>query len=69
MVNTQVRLTYEDYVELPDDKRYEIIDGELFEMSSPTFRHQEILSNLSGVLSTALVPGLQVELADVFAQD
>lgn len=69
MVNTQVRLTYEDYVELPDDKRYEIIDGELFEMSSPTFRHQEILSNLSGVLSTALVPGLQVELADVFVQD
>ena len=46
MVNTQVRLTYQDYLELPDDKRYEIIDGELFEMSSPTFRHQVLLGNL-----------------------
>ena len=45
MVNTQVRLTYQDYVGLP----VEIHD--------------------SGVLSTALIPGLQVELGDVFAQD
>ncbi len=49
MVNTQVRLTYQDYLELPDDSPVEIYD--------------------SGVLSTALAPGLQVELADVFAQD
>ena len=47
MVNTQVRLTYEDYVEIPDDGSVKIYD--------------------SGVLSTALVPRLQVELADVFA--
>ena len=46
MVNTQVRLTYEDYVELPDDKRYEIIDGELYEMTAPTLRHQVLLGNL-----------------------
>ena len=47
MVIAQARLTYEDYLELPDDKRYEIIDGELYEMSSPSFRHQEILLNLT----------------------
>lgn len=47
MVNTQVKLTYEDYVELPDDRRYEIIDGELYEMTAPSIRHQEILFNLS----------------------
>ena len=46
MVNTQVRLTYEDYVELPDDRRYEIIDGELYEMTAPTVRHQALLGNL-----------------------
>ena len=46
MVIAQAKLTYEDYLELPDDKRYEIIDGELYEMSSPSFRHQVILSNL-----------------------
>ena len=46
MVNTQVRLTYQDYVELPDDKRYEIIDGELYEMTAPTVRHQVLLGNL-----------------------
>ena len=53
MVNTQVRLTYQDYVELPDDTRYEIIDGELYEMTAP------ILS---------LIPGLEVRVSDVFAQ-
>ena len=46
MVTTQAKLTYEDYLELPDDKRYEIIDGELYEMTAPTVRHQELLSNL-----------------------
>ncbi len=73
MVNTQVRLTYQDYLELPDDKRYEIIDGELFEMSSPTFRHQEILSNLhlifgpyvrGNLLGMVLFAPIDVILAD-----
>ena len=46
MVTTQAKLTYEDYLELPDDKRYEIIDGELYAMTAPTIRHQDILLNL-----------------------
>ena len=46
MVTAQAKLTYEDYVEFPDDKRYEIIDGELYEMTAPTVRHQDILLNL-----------------------
>ena len=46
MVSVQARLTYEDYVELPDDRRYEIIDGELYEMTAPTLRHQALLGNL-----------------------
>ena len=50
MINTQARLTYEDYARLPDDERYEIIDGELYEMTAPTVRHQDILLNLGIIL-------------------
>lgn len=59
MVNTQVRLTYEDYVELPDDRRYEIIDGELYEMTAPTVRHQDILLNL-GIIFKPHVRGHRI---------
>jgi Uma2 family endonuclease len=45
---TTTRLTYEDYVKLPDDgNRYEIIDGELYANPAPVPRHQEILVNLA----------------------
>ena len=38
---------YEDLFDLPDDgRRYEIIDGELFEMPAPGTDHQIALSNL-----------------------
>jgi Uma2 family endonuclease len=39
--------TYEDLFTLPDDgKRYEIIEGELFEMPAPTFEHSTAVMNL-----------------------
>ena len=59
MVNTQVRLTYEDYVKLPDDGRYEIIDGELYKMTAPTVRHQDILLNL-GIIFKPHVRGNRI---------
>lgn len=40
------RFTYEDYKLLPEDKRYEIIEGDLFMTPAPNFRHQMILSRL-----------------------
>jgi Uma2 family endonuclease len=41
------RMTYADYLAMPEDgRRYEILDGELVEMSSPTTRHQRVLWNL-----------------------
>ncbi|HEY0142771.1 MAG TPA: Uma2 family endonuclease [Thermoanaerobaculia bacterium] len=44
---TSTKLTYEDYLQLPDDgNRYEIIDGELVLNPTPVFRHQRILGNL-----------------------
>ncbi len=39
--------TYEDYLLLPEDRRYEIIDGELFMTPSPTTYHQRIILNLT----------------------
>jgi Uma2 family endonuclease len=52
-MTARVALTYRDYVALPDDgKRYEIHDGELFEMAAPTSLHQILLFNLAKVLDT-----------------
>ncbi len=37
------KLAYEDYARLPDDERYELIDGELIPMPSPKEIHQRLL--------------------------
>lgn len=43
-LQTTTRLTYDDFLRLPDDgKRYEIIDGELFVNAAPVPRHQRIV--------------------------
>ena len=47
----RIRLTYVDYVGLPNDgKRYEILDGELFVTPAPRPRHQQVSINLEFVL-------------------
>jgi Uma2 family endonuclease len=46
------KLTYEDYLGLPEDgKRHEIIDGEHYVSPVPVLRHQIILANLLGHLA------------------
>lgn len=42
----QGEFTVEDYMALPEDKRYELIDGHLYEMFSPTSNHQVIAGYL-----------------------
>jgi hypothetical protein len=50
-----VKLTYDDFVLLPDDgKRHEIIDGEHYVTPSPDTRHQQISGNLFGLIWTYL---------------
>src|SRR3989441_10260228 len=45
------KLTYEDYVGLPDDgRRYEILDGELEVSPSPAPRHQAVSLGLASIL-------------------
>lgn len=47
------RYTYSDYCSWPEDERWELIDGEAFDMTpTPTRLHQEISVNLLGFLWT-----------------
>ena len=40
--NPTVKFTYEDYLNAPEDKRYELLDGELVTIPVPGERHQSI---------------------------
>lgn len=42
-VKQQGDFTLEDYYTLPDDRRVELIDGVIYDMSAPSFVHQHIL--------------------------
>ena len=47
------KLTYEDYVRIPDDgKRHEIIDGEHFVTAAPFIRHQDLVLRLAILLGS-----------------
>jgi Uma2 family endonuclease len=41
-----LRFTYEDYLLLPEDRRYEIIDGDLFMTPAPGTPHQRLVGRL-----------------------
>jgi len=51
------RFTYEDYKLLPEESRFEIIEGELLVTPAPNFRHQLILTNLFHGLITHVKAG------------
>ena len=48
----QIKFTYQDYRSLPDSetKRYELLDGELFMVPSPSTSHQRIVWRLAHIL-------------------
>jgi Uma2 family endonuclease len=49
------RLTYDDFVRIPDDgKRHEIIDGVHFVTPSPNLRHQDLVLRLGVALANCL---------------
>jgi Uma2 family endonuclease len=53
MTTPATKLTYQDYLLLPDDgKRYEILDGELYMTPPPATRHQLIAFRLSQAFGT-----------------
>lgn len=46
----KTKYTYEDYLKMPEDKRYELIGGELIMVPAPTTRHQRISLRLAYLL-------------------
>ena len=60
---TGTKLTYQDYVNTPDDERYELINGELILVPAPNISHQRSHRKL-GVLITVFVD--RHELGEVF---
>ena len=46
MANPRIKYTVADYLTTPDDKRYQLLDGELILAPSPTDRHQAIMGTL-----------------------
>ena len=46
MVKPRIKYTVADYMTTPDDKRYQLLDGELILAPSPTDRHQAIIGIL-----------------------
>ena len=59
--NPQVRLTYRDYLALPEsDDRYELIDGELYMAPAPIPEHQLFLYYLAKMIEGS-PPGTDLE--------
>ncbi len=47
MLKTKLKYTYDDYAAMDNDRRYELIEGELYMVPSPGFYHQTISMNIS----------------------
>lgn len=53
---TEKKFTYTDYVKWPDDERWELIDGEAYDMSpAPATKHQSIVYNISFIIKSNLL--------------
>ena len=50
MQNPQIKFKYADYLQLPDQDRRELIDGDFYVVPSPNVRHQRISGNLGVIL-------------------
>ena len=46
----QIKFTVREYMTTPEDKRYQLLDGEMILAPSPTTKHQRILGNLFRLL-------------------
>ena len=68
-------LTYEDYLQLPDDRnRYEILEGQLLVTPPPSTEHQNVVTSLAALLfndvrrhrsGKVLVAPCAVQLSDI----
>ncbi len=63
MKQAKVRFNYSDYLLLPEGKRYEILDGELYVNAAPNTRHQRVSRRLKVALIRHVEDG---DLGEVF---
>ena len=47
---TTTKFTYEDYLKNSADERYELLDGELINMSALSIAHQHVAMKLGGCI-------------------
>ncbi len=52
MLTTPIKKTYRDYCELPEENRYELIEGEILMTPSPSLLHQEAAHRLNESISS-----------------
>jgi Uma2 family endonuclease len=50
MLKTKIKLTYPDYAAMSDEKRYELIEGDLYMVPAPGFYHQVVSRNIEMAL-------------------
>lgn len=48
------KITYQDYLQLPEEQRYEVLEGDLRMVPAPGILHQEALLSLSHILKVFL---------------
>ncbi|MBE3588011.1 MAG: Uma2 family endonuclease [Thermoanaerobacteraceae bacterium] len=51
MSASELKMTYREYRQLPEDKRYELIGGKLYMVPAPSVIHQMVLENLGYILN------------------
>ena len=63
----RIRFTIKDYMTTPEDKRYQLLDGELILAPAPTTKHQRILGELFVILRmfvTSQINAGQMDIVD-----
>lgn len=50
MHKARVKFNYHDYLHLPEEKRYELIEGDLYMVPSPSVNHQRVSRNIFELL-------------------
>lgn len=46
------RITYQDYLQLPEESRYEVLEGDLCMVPAPSHKHQRIANRINIALSS-----------------
>ncbi len=47
--------TYQDYIHFPDDKRWEIVNGEAYMVPAPYTKHQDVSRNIEIILANYII--------------